>query len=293
MMGEFLDVLRTSALLQRSVAAGAMAGVACGVVGSFVVVRRITYVAGGIAHCVLGGMGAASYLRAVHGWQWMDPLYGALVAALLAAGLIGLVSMRYRQREDTLISALWAVGMAVGVLFMQATPGYAQDLMSNLFGSVLMVSPGDLWLLGGLTAVVVAFSLAFYRPLLAVCFDEEHARTRGVPVEIYYLLLLGLTALTVVLLARVVGIIMVIALLTLPVAVAGHWARRLWQMMVLAAIASIALTFLGQAASYARDLPTGPVIIVFCGAAYALSFSITRLRALRRRRDRLPTDSPR
>lgn len=291
-MGEFFEVLRSSGLLQRSVAAGGMAGVACGVVGSFVVVRRITYVAGGIAHCVLGGMGAASYLRAVHGWTWLDPIYGALLAALVAAGLIGLVSMRYRQREDTLISALWAVGMAIGVLFMQATPGYAQDLMSNLFGSVLMVSAGDLWLLGGLTGVVVVFSLAFYRPLLAVCFDEEYARTRGVPVEGYYLLLLGLTALTVVLLARVVGIIMVIALLTLPVAVAGHWARRLWQMMVLAAVASIALTFLGQALSYARDLPTGPVIIVLCGAAYAISFSAMRLRRVRRRPDRLPDANP-
>ncbi|MFP4055022.1 MAG: metal ABC transporter permease, partial [Phycisphaerae bacterium] len=284
-MNEFLQTLAQYAFLQRSVAAGAMAGVACGLVGSFVVVRRITYVAGGIAHCVLGGIGAAVYLRTVQGWDWLDPLYGALVAALAAAALIGLVSIRYRQREDTLISALWATGMAVGVLFMRATPGYAQGLMTYLFGSVLMVSSGDLWLIGGLTGVILLATVVFYRPLLAVCFDEEHARTRGIRAEVYYMLLLGLTALTVVLLAKVVGIILVIALLTLPVAVAGHFSRHLWQMMLLAAGLSVALTFGGQALSYVYNLPTGAVIIVLSAIVYTASFVGHRVRAhLRHRR---------
>ena len=267
-MSEFLDALTRHAFLQNALLAGVLASVACGVVGTYVVVRRITYIAGGIAHCVLGGMGAALYLNRVHGLGWLQPLHGAVVAALGAAMIIGLVSLRARQREDTVIGAVWAVGMAAGVLFIARTPGYAQDLMSYLFGNILMVTRGDLWLIAGLDVVVVAVGLLFYNPLLAVCFDEEFARVRGLPVEFYYLLLLALTALTVVLLVTVVGIVLVIALLTLPVAIAGHFARRMWQMMILATIISIALTTTGLAVSYTPDLPAGATIIVLAGAVY-------------------------
>ena len=267
-MSEFLDALSRHAFLRYALLAGVLASVACGVVGTYVVVRRITYIAGGIAHCVLGGMGAALYVNRVYGVAWLQPLHGAVAAALAAAIIIGLVSLRAKQREDTVIGALWAVGMAAGVLFIAKTPGYAQDLMSYLFGNILMVTPADLWLIAGLDVVVVAAGLLFYNPLLAVCFDEEFARVRGLPVEFYYLLLLVLTALTVVLLVTVVGIVLVIALLTLPVAVAGHFARRLWQMMALATVLSIVLTTAGLAISYEPDLPAGATIIVLAGAVY-------------------------
>ena len=267
-MSEFLDALSRHAFLRYALLAGVLASVACGVVGTYVVVRRITYIAGGIAHCVLGGMGAALYVNRVYGVAWLQPLHGAVAAALAAAIIIGLVSLRAKQREDTVIGALWAVGMAAGVLFIAKTPGYAQDLMSYLFGNILMVTPADLWLIAGLDVVVVAAGLLFYNPLLAVCFDEEFARVRGLPVEFYYLLLLVLTALTVVLLVTVVGIVLVIALLTLPVAVAGHFARRLWQMMALATVISIVLTTAGLAISYGPDLPAGATIIVLAGAVY-------------------------
>ena len=267
-MSEFLDALSRHAFLRYALLAGVLASVACGVVGTYVVVRRITYIAGGIAHCVLGGMGAALYVNRVYGVAWLQPLHGAVAAALAAAIIIGLVSLRAKQREDTVIGALWAVGMAAGVLFIAKTPGYAQDLMSYLFGNILMVTPADLWLIAGLDVVVVAAGLLFYNPLLAVCFDEEFARVRGLPVEFYYLLLLVLTALTVVLLVTVVGIVLVIALLTLPVAVAGHFARRLWQMMALATVISIVLTTAGLAISYEPDLPAGATIIVLAGAVY-------------------------
>ena len=267
-MSEFLDALSRHAFLRYALLAGVLASVACGVVGTYVVVRRITYIAGGIAHCVLGGMGAALYVNRVYGLAWLQPLHGAVAAALAAAIIIGLVSLRAKQREDTVIGALWAVGMAAGVLFIAKTPGYAQDLMSYLFGNILMVTPADLWLIAGLDVVVVAAGLLFYNPLLAVCFDEEFARVRGLPVEFYYLLLLVLTALTVVLLVTVVGIVLVIALLTLPVAVAGHFARRLWQMMALATVISIVLTTAGLAISYGPDLPAGATIIVLAGAVY-------------------------
>jgi len=280
-VSEFLDALRTSPLVQRALLTGLLASVACGVVGSYVVVRRITYLAGGIAHCVLGGLGAAIYLRATLGWEWLHPLHGAVASALLAAGIIGLVSLRFRQREDTVISALWAIGMAAGVLFIWRSPGYQQGLMGYLFGSITIVSAGQLWLVGGLDAVVVALSLLFYRQFLAVCFDEEFTRTRGVRVEAYYLLLLALTALTVVLLVTVVGVVMVIALLTLPVAVAGAFARRLWQMMLAAVALSMVLTTAGLAISYSPDLPAGATTILLAGAVYLLVLGGRRVLARR------------
>jgi zinc transport system permease protein len=267
-IAEFLQALQRYPFMQYAVLTGLLAAVACGVVGSYVVVRRITYVAGGISHCVLGGMGAAMYLNKVHGWTWLHPLHGATAMALAAALVIGLVGLRYKQREDTVISAVWAIGMAAGVLFIAKTPGYQADLMSYLFGNILMVTPHDLRLIALLDAVVVVSALVFYKQFLAVCFDEEYARVRGLRVEFYYLFLLCLTALTVVLLVTVVGIIMVIALLTLPVAVAGHFAKRLWHMMVLSAVLSAVLTTAGLALSYSPDLPAGATIIVLSGAAY-------------------------
>ncbi|MCX5675292.1 MAG: metal ABC transporter permease [Planctomycetota bacterium] len=276
-MSEFLDAAAHYAFVQYALLAGVLAGVACGIVGTYVVVRRITYLAGGISHCVLGGIGAALYFQRVHGWHWLTPLVGAIIAALAAAMIIGLVSLRAKQREDTVIGALWAVGMAVGVLFIARTPGYSQDLMSYLFGNILMVSPGDLWLMAALDALVVVLGLVFYNQFLAVCFDEEFARVRGMRVEFYYLILLGLTALTVVLLVTVVGIILVIALLTLPVAVAGHFARRLWQMMALATVFSILFTTAGLAISYKPDLPAGATIIVLAGAVYLVVVVLSRL----------------
>jgi zinc transport system permease protein len=276
-MTEFLEAVRTCPFLQRALLTGLLASVACGVVGTYVVVRRITYLAGGIAHCVLGGMGAAVYLHKEHHWVWLEPLHGAVFAALLAAVVIGLVSLRFRQREDTVISALWAVGMATGVLFISQTRGYQQDLMDYLFGNITIVSAGDLWLIGILDAGVVLTALLFYKQFLAVCFDEEFARTRGIRVEAYYLLLLCLTALTVVVLVTVVGIVMVIALLTLPVAVAGQFARRMWQMMVLGALLSVAFTTAGLAVGYGPGYPAGATTIVLAGAAYLLVLGLVRL----------------
>ena len=276
-MSEFLQAVWSDPFTQRALLTGLLASIACGVVGTYVVVRRITYLAGGIAHCVLGGMGAAVYCKKVCGWQWVDPLHGAVLAALLSAVIIGLVSLRFRQREDTVISALWAVGMATGILFIWGTPGYQEDLMSYLFGNITIVSQRDLMLVAILDGVVIGISLLFYKQLLAVCFDEEFARTRGLRVEAYYLLLLCLTALTVVVLVTVVGIVMVIALLTLPVAVAGQFARRMWQMMVLAALLSMAFTTAGLAVSDPFALPAGATTIVLAGAAYLLVLSAAHL----------------
>lgn len=276
-MGEFLSDLARYPFLQHALLAGALAGVACGVIGSYVVTKKISTIAGSIAHTVLGGLGAARYFQVVHGWDWFHPLYGAVLAALFAAMAIGVVTLRARQREDTVIGALWAIGMAVGILFISRTPGYNEDLMSYLFGSILMVSDRDLWLIAGLDLAVVAIGAVFYNQFLAICFDEEFARLRGVRVEWFYLLLLCLTALTVVLLVTVVGIIMVIALITLPAAVAGEFTKRLWHMMLLSATLTVFFTTAGLALSYGPNWPAGATIIVIAGAVYLVAVAGPRL----------------
>ncbi len=288
-MPGFWSALADHSFLQCALSAGLLASVACGVVGTYVAARRVTYIAGGIAHCILGGMGAARYLQVVHGWDWLTPLQGAIGAGLLAAAVIGFVSMRTREREDTAISALWAIGMSLGVLFIAKTPGYGENLLAYLFGNILMVSPADLKLIAGLDAVVVLCGVLFYEPLLAVCFDEEFSRLRGMRSDVYYMLLLCLTALTVVLLVTVVGLVMVIALLSLPVAVASRFSRTLWQSMVLGAAFSALFSTVGLAVSYQADLPAGAVTILLVGAAYVLTLAVP---ARRRRAVAVERDGP-
>jgi len=283
-MVEFINAVGKYSFLQYALLTGFLASIACGVVGSYVVSRRISYVAGAISHFVLGGMGASRYLNVAQGWTWLDPLYGAIFSALMAAVIIGLVSIHARQREDTVIGALWAIGMAVGVLFISQTPGYNQDLMSYLFGNILMVTPGDIWLIAGLDVLVIIVALIYYNQLLAVCFDEEFARLRDINVDLFYLLLLCLTALTVVLLVTVVGIVMVIALITLPAAVAGHFTRSLGRMMLTATVFSIIFTTLGLAISYAPNLPAGATIIVLAGITYLIVTISNRVIHTRRAR---------
>ena len=281
--GSFFSDLLAFPFLRYAAAAGVLSSVACGVVGSYVTVKRIGYIAGAIAHSVLAGMGAARYLRVVAGWSWLTPVHGATVAAVVAALIVGVVSLRGRERVDTVLGAIWSIGMAVGILFIQATPGYSQELMSYLFGNILLVSPEDLAAIAVLDVVVVGVALLFYNNLLAIAFDEEFARLRGIRTERTYLLLLVLTALTIVTLAQVVGILMVIALLTLPAATASGLTRRLWQMVVLSIGLSILYTTGGLALSYGPNLPAGATIILFAGGIYLLvSAAQILLRRVRR-----------
>jgi zinc transport system permease protein len=263
-MDEFLAALAQHQFLQTAVLAALLASVGCGVMGTYVVVKRIAFLAGGIAHSVLGGMGAAVY----YGY---DPLAGALAAAVTAALLIGWVRLQWQAQEDTLIGALWAIGMAVGILFIARTPGYQADLMSYLFGNILLVPRQSLWFMAALDAVLLLIVAAYHRQFLAVVFDEEFARLRGVPVAFFYLLLLVLVAVTVVLLIQVVGLILVLALLTLPAAVAGHYVHSLGRMMLLATLIGAAVSVSGLALSYGPDWPAGPSIILLAGAVYVAS----------------------
>ncbi len=263
-MAGFIDVLTTQTFMQNALLGGLLASVSCGIIGTYVVVRRIGYLAGGIAHAVLGGMGIAYFLG-------RSPVLGALVTALASALAIGWINLRLREREDTIIGAFWATGMAVGVLFISKTPGYNVDLMSYLFGNILIVSRGDLELMLGLDAVIVAVVVLSYKQLLAVAFDAEFARLRGVHADFFYLLLLSMVALTVVILIQVVGLILVIALLTLPAAIAEQHVRSLGAMMVLATVLSMLFTSGGLALSYQPDLPSGPTVILVAAVSYLAS----------------------
>ncbi|MDQ7006312.1 MAG: metal ABC transporter permease [Acidobacteriota bacterium] len=267
---EFLSALAQHTFLQYALLGGLLASVGCGVMGTYVVVKRIGYLAGGIAHAVLGGMGVAYFFGAA-------PTLGALVAALVAALLVGWASLGREEERDAIIGALWASGMALGILFISRTPGYNVDLMSYLFGNILMISSSDLVLMAVLDAVILVATLLFARLFLAVCFDEQFALVRGVRVRLVYLFLLCLVALTVVLLVRVVGLILVIALLTLPAAIAGQLVGTVRRMMVVATALGALFTTSGLALSYRPDLPAGAVIVLLAGLTY-LAVSVLRRR---------------
>ena len=263
------------AFLRRAVLMGLFASLAFGMTGSFVVVKRISYVAGAISHAVLGGIGAALYFQRAHGVEWLHPLLGALLAALLAAVVISWIRNAGFEREDSVIGAVWATGMATGLVFIARTPGFV-DPMSYLFGNILILSRSDLLLVGLMDLVLLAVLIGGYNRLQAVCFDEEQASLRGIRVGWYYTLLLCLIALTVVLLVSVVGVVLVVALLTIPAAMAGQHVRSLGAMMALASLLTLVFVMAGLMVGFMGDWPVGPTIILLAGAAYLLQSLIRR-----------------
>lgn len=260
---------------------GLMSSIAFGMTGSLVVVKRISYVAGAISHAVLGGIGAALYFQRAHGIEWLHPLLGALVAALLSAVVISLIRNSGFAREDSVIGAVWAVGMATGLVFLARTPGYT-DPMSYLFGNILILSPTDLFLVGLMDLVLLVVMIFGYNRLQAVCFDEEQARLRGLHVGLTYTLLLCLIAVTVVLLVSVVGVVLVVALLTIPAAMAGQYVRSLKGMMILSSVLTFAFVTTGIVVGFLWDWPTGPAIILLAGAVYLLQSLLRRAAGYRR-----------
>ena len=289
-MTEFIEAVRQQPFLQTALLTGVLSSVACGVVGSYVVVRRITYIAGGIAHCVLGGLGAARYLAVEHGWRYYHPLHGwaplhpligAVVAALLAAVIIAVVSLRGRQREDTVIGALWAIGMATGVLFISKTSGYQVDLMSYLFGNIVFVSWDDVRLMALLDAVILGAVLVFHKRFLALCLDEEQAQLQGVDLLRTNIALLCVVALTVIVLTQVVGLILVIALLSLPAATAAHHVSRMGPLILASTGICAVLTTAPRMAAYGTAVTPEAAIVLAAAGLYLLSVLATRLRGRR------------
>ncbi|MBF0197137.1 MAG: metal ABC transporter permease [Planctomycetes bacterium] len=281
-MVEFFQALLDPVIpfLRFAFIAGLLSSVSFGIIGSYVVVKRITYIASAIAHSVLGGIGLALYLQGNYGLSWFSPLLGATFAALLSALIIGFVTLYSEEREDSVIGAIWVTGMSTGVILLSQTPGYVEP-MSYLFGDITLISSFDLWVILILDFIVISLGLIFYNPMLSVCFDEEFARLRGINTKAYTLLLLCLTALTVVVMMRIVGIVLVIALLTLPAAAAGRLSGRLWQMMALSTSICLVSTSSGLALSYTQDLPAGATIVLLAGAIYLSLMAYSGLRKMR------------
>lgn len=260
--------------LMTSVLAGLASSITSGIIGSYVVVKRIVFISGSIAHSVLGGMGFFLWLKRKYQLDWLDPIYGALIAAILSALLIGWIHLKYREREDTVIAAIWSTGMALGVIFISLTPGFNVELMNFLFGNILWISKSDLILLSSLTGLVILITLALHQKFQAVCFDENEAELRGISPKKYYLILLNLVAVSVVILIQIVGAILIIAMLAIPAAIASHFSKKLSEMMVKAVGFGILFTTVGLAASFYLNWPPGATIALVAAAAYSLHLAI-------------------
>jgi len=268
-MNEVLAALQFG-FMRHALMAGLLVSIACGIVGTFVVIKRIVFLSGSVAHSAYGGIGLAYYFR-------FEPVLGAILFSLLAATGMGIVQRKTKQRADTIIGVMWAIGMAIGIIFIDMSPGYKADLMSYLFGSILAVPVHDLYMMAALDGLILLLVALFYKELLAVAFDETFSIIRGMPVDAIYILLMAMIGLTVVMMMRVVGLIMVIALLTIPAAIAGQWVRELKRMMLLASLLGVVFTTAGLWLSYFLNVTSGATIILVAGAGYLLSLGIQAL----------------
>lgn len=270
----FIDDLFQYAYLSNALAACILAGIACGMAGTYVVCRRMVFLAGGITHSSFGGLGIAFYLGA-------DPIIGAMLFAVLSALGIEWAGSRGRIREDSAIGIVWSVGMAVGALFMSLRPGYTSgDLSAYLFGSIITVTRGDVVALGVLALLLVAGAALWLRPVMYVAFDREFARSRGIRTQLISYLMAALIAVTIVLSIRIMGIVLLISLLTLPVVIVNTFSRSYRTLAVAAPVVAIAGNVAGLVASYHFEVPPGASIIF----TLTLTLVIAKLLTLRRRK---------
>lgn len=256
--------------MRNALMAGFLVSIACGMIGTFVVVNRIVFISGGIAHAAYGGIGMGYFFK-------FSPVLGAIAFSVISALGMGLVYRKTQQRADTIIGVMWAIGMAIGIIFIDLTPGYKVDLMSYLFGSILTVPPSDLILMLILNLLIGVMIILFYKELVAISFDPVFAETRNLPVDQLYLMLVVAIALTVVMVMKVVGLILVIALLTIPAAISGQFVKDLKQMMLLSSLLGIIFTTLGLGLSYFLNLTSGATIILVAGCAYLFSLSLKNI----------------
>jgi zinc transport system permease protein len=262
----------------HAVEAAFLASITCGFIGAYIVARRMVFISGGITHASFGGIGLGYFLG-------INPIVGAAIFSILSAFGIRLVSKQTDIREDSAIGILWSFGMAVGIIFIYLTPGYAPNLMSYLFGSILTVTPTDLIMMGILSVATVAVFVLFYRTILFISFDEEYARSHNAPVETFNYLMLTLVALVIVLNIRVAGIILVISYLTIPQSTANLFVNDLKKIIVVSMILSFAGSLTGLFLSYYYNIPSGATIIFVFVLIFAIARTIVYARHLKRRND--------
>ncbi|MFA6930563.1 MAG: metal ABC transporter permease [Lentisphaeria bacterium] len=286
MMEQFMqDLQAPNSLLRLTVWAIVLASIACGIIGSYVVAKRCSYMVGAVSHSLLGGIGLARFCQLQKGWHWFSPLLGSIFAAVVVAVLISFLTLRRRQREDAVLSAIWALGMALGLSFIYAIPGYPEDLQSYLFGNILLVARRDVWLMAGMNVLILLCVWLFHNRFVCLCFHEEWLTLRGVRTGLFQLLLYLLISLTVVLLSQIVGIILCLALLILPSATAANLRRSLPAIMLLGILICLSSSLGGLMLSYHYDLPTGATIVEIIGAIYLLTafgcWTVKKFRSLK------------
>lgn len=273
-MGTFTDLFKYDFFL-HAFWASLFSAISCGLIGTYIVSRRIVFISGGITHASFGGIGIGYFL----GW---NPLLGAAIFSILSALGIQLFTQKGKLREDSSIAIWWSLGMAVGIIFIYLSPGYAPNLMSYLFGSILTVSTGEIWLMAGLSLILTAFFAVMYRMILYVAFNEEFAKATGLPVNRINYIMISLIALTIVLNIRVVGIILIMSLLTVPQATANLFTNDFKKMMFLSVLFAFLGSFSGLLISFFADIPSGASIIFTLVILFSLMKWLNLLLAKRR-----------
>lgn len=248
-----------------------LSGITCGIVGSYIVARRMVFLASGITHASFGGLGIALYAG-------LNPLLGAVAFASVSSLGIEYASRKGRMREDSAIGIIWSVGMAIGALFMSLRPGYASDLTSYLFGNILLVDRGDVAWLALLTVVIIIGAAIWLRRLMYITFDEEYARSQGLPVAVVAYVMAVVIAITIVLSIKVMGIILLLSLVTLPVVIANTLTKDYRRITLFASIIAVVANVIGFIFSYEYDLPTGSCIIFILVVLLAVVKLLTSLK---------------
>lgn len=262
--------------IRNAVMASFLSSILFGIIGSIVSIKRIAGLAGAISHAVLGGIGIALFLTVNKILPIFPPIIGAIIFGILTAIIIGIISIKSKQKEDTVINALWAIGMSIGIVFIAKTPEYV-DPMSYLFGNILLISNLNLFLLFFMDVVLIILTFRYYKQIQAITFDEEFAMIRGINTKVMFIFLLIIVAISIVLLQTFVGIVMVIAMLTIPVGVASYFSKNLSSLIILSTIFSFVFSIFGLVISWILDLPAGAVIVIFAGIIYIFA-SIIKLK---------------
>ncbi len=258
---------------QNALIIAVLASIAAGVVGTYIVVKRMSLISGSIAHAAFGGLGISYFLNA-------NPLIGGIVFSLLSAFGIAIFRKNSENRLDTLLSFLWATGMAIGLVFIFLTPGYATDLFTYLFGNILLVSQIDIITIFVLDILIVSTVLQMFNSILSVTFDEEYSETRNMRVTLVNMILFGLIALTIIATIRVVGIVLMIAILTIPAAISQHFHKTVKKIMITSSVITLFSTILGLFVSYYLDFSTGPIIVLILSAIYVISLILSKIKTI-------------
>lgn len=269
----FFNALLEYSFLQNALIAAVLSGVVCGVVGTYIVAKRMVFLGGGITHASFGGIGIAYYLG-------LNPILGALLFAVISSLGIEWGARRGKIREDSVIGIVWSVGMAIGIIFIYLTPGYAPNLMSFLFGNILTVNTTDIFALSGLVLLLLLYLLFLLRAAMYVAFDADFARSRGIPVNAISYIMAIFIALAIVFCIRSVGIVLLISLLTVPAVIVNSLTKSFGKITLWASVVAVAGNIAGLYISYAFNIPAGAATIFLL----ALTLLIIKLLPLRSRK---------